>query len=323
MPENEQNNVIPLQVRVQGLEQARAVDVMGLIVTWEPNNSECRRESITAAFTLVGMADLAPEERSSKQALRAALSGRFSKKNRRVAPAEDGYDVSIEHPIPGQRRVRPEHVLSAWIEYGPNGEETVMTDVESFELDGTVYSRGDLEDWVEDARKRVDTDSISSALVKAGARLKGISMRSGGGAYWLPRGSIGRWMELKEALDAAGRPVIIGSWENKAGPISIESTINSVAAHVDRHCDDLLAKLAECTTVRGIDTKTAEAVELIEQIAEYEKVLGLGLEELKAKAIAVKTATTQAAMIVTAEKEARARARAASARYQEAEAEAF
>jgi hypothetical protein len=317
MPEND-NNVVPLHVRVQGVEQARAFDVMGMIVTWDRNNSEARRESIAAVFASVDLADLAPEERETKQALRAALASRFSKKNRRVAPAQDGYEVLIENPIPGQRRVQQQHVVSVWIETNANGDEMVVTDEPSFTVDGDTYTTQDIVEWVEEARRKVDYESISAALVKAGARLRGVALRYGGGSYWLPRGSIGRWLQLKEGLDAAGRPMNMGVWETKASAVSIESTITSVTSHVDKRCDMMLEAIGSGTLgVRALDTKTDEAVELVAQIAEYEAVLGQGLEALKQKVLSVQQASVQAAMLAHAEREERTRARRLGASYDE------
>jgi hypothetical protein len=317
MPEND-NNVVPLHVRVQGVEQARAFDVMGMIVTWDRNNSEARRESIAAAFASVDLADLAPEERETKQALRAALASRFSKKNRRVAPAQDGYEVLIENPIPGQRRVQQQHVVSVWIETNANGDEMVVTDEPSFTVDGDTYTTQDIVEWVEEARRKVDYESISAALVKAGARLRGVALRGGGGSYWIPRGSSGRWLQLKEGLEAAGRPMMMGVWETKASAVSIESTINSVASHVDKRCDMMLEAIGSGTLgVRALDTKTDEAVELVAQIAEYEAVLGQGLEALKQKVLSVQQASVQAAMLAHAEREERTRARRLGASYDE------
>lgn len=316
MPENEQNeNVAPLAVRVQNVEQAKAFDNMGVIVTWT-KNGEANLESIEAAFAKVGMQDIAPKRRETKQALRAALASRFSKKNRRVAPAGDGYEVLIEHPIEGARRVKQEHVISCWIEADENGHESIVTDAPSFEVENMIHSVNDICAWVEEAKRRVDSDAISSALVEAGRKLNGIAIRDGGGAYWLPRGSIGRWMSLVEGLNAAGRPMVMGSWTTSATSVSIQSTIDSVGAHVDRKCDELLASITSGSLgLRALDTKTNEAMELVAQLTEYEKVLGQGLENLKAKVLDVKTASVQAAMVAHAAKEERLRSAAMSRYY--------
>lgn len=291
-----------LTVPVQNVENVRGhLDTMGIIVTWSPNG-EASLDDIKAAFATIGLSHLAPKSRDFKKALMAALTHKFSKKNRRVAPAGKGYEVLIENPVADAVRVETEHLLSAWI--GVEGEDQyVATDVESFELDGYAYTADNLAQWVMEAKQRVDGTAIGEALSAIGASLGGIPIRDAGGGYWIPSGSIGRWTSLVEALNAAGRPVRMCVWDTASTPRSIESTISSIAALVDKKCETIMGAVETGGLgVRALDTKTDEAIALVEQLSIYERTLGQGMDALKQKVLSVQSATVRAGMAAQAAK---------------------
>jgi hypothetical protein len=291
-----------LKVPVQNVENTRGhLDTMGIIVTWSPNG-EAGLTDIVDAFASIGLATLAPKPRDFKKALMAALTHKFSKKNRRVAPAGKGYEVLIETPMADEVRVQTTHLLSAWI--STDGEnQFVETDTDGFDLDGAHHTAEDLAQWVMEAKQRVDGTAIGEALSAIGASLGGIPIRDAGGGYWIPSGSIGRWNALVEALNDAGRPVRMCVWDTANTPRSIESTISSIESLVQKKCDSIMDEVNRGKLgVRALDTKTDEAIELVNQLAEYEKTLGQGLETLRAKVTEVQTATVRAGMAAQAAK---------------------
>lgn len=291
-----------LVVPVQNVEQARGhLDTMGIIVTWSPNG-EARLEDIKAAFASIGLGELAPKARDFRKALMAALTNKFSRKNRRVAPAGKGYEVLIEHPVADAVRVETEHLLSAWIE--TEGEDQfVVTDIETFELDGGNYTAQNLAEWVGEAKRRVDGTAIGESLSAIGTALGGIPIRDAGGGYWLPQKSIGRWAALVEALDAAGRPVRMCVWDTAATPRSIESTLGAVESLVERKCESIMNEIGKGTLgVRALDTKTSEVEGLVAQLDGLKSVLGQGIEALAEKALKVQGAVVKAGMAAQAAK---------------------
>lgn len=306
-----------LKVQTQNVERANGhLDTMGIIVTWSPDG-EANLESIKKAFDAIGMGHMAPTPRTLGQALRAALVRQFSKKNRRVAPAGKGYEVLFEKPVENEVRIESEHVMSAWTTV-EGGEEFVVCDVPEFTVDGETHTMQDVAEWVEAARRRTDGAAIGEALVSVGAALNGVAIRESGGGYWIPSSSIGRWMQLVEGLNAAGRPMRMRVWDTASSARSIESTIDSVSSLVDKKCDDIMAAIEKGNLgVRAIDSRTDEAVSLVAQLAEYEKVLGHGLEALKQKVLEVQTATVQAAMLAQAQKEQKMRDRRMATHYEE------
>lgn len=320
--EIENNNVVPLTVRVQNVEAASGhLDTMGIITSWSPNG-EANLEPIMDVCRAIGFEHLAPRPRTLKDALRAALTGKFSKKNRRVAPAGKGYEVLIENPVADEVRVTQEHVVSCWIEI--EGEDQfVVTDVPEFTVDGETFTADDLASWVDAAKKRVDGTALGECLSAIGAALNGVAIRDAGGGYWLPSGSIGRWTALVEGLNAAGRPMRMRVWDTASSPRSIESTIDSIRSLVDRKCDEILGAVESGDLgVRALTTKTEEAINLVAQLGEYESALGTGLENLRVKVLGIQTATVQATMLAQAQKEEKLRARASGALIDEPEATA-
>lgn len=291
-----------LSVAIQNVEGVRGhLDTMGIIVTWSPNG-EARLDHLRDACASIGFEALAPKPRDFKKALMAALTHKFSRKNRRVAPAGKGYEVLIEHPVEGAVRVETEHLLSAWIEV--EGEEQfVVTDTSSFVLDGVAHTADDLAEWVAEAKRRVDGTAIGESLSAIGAALGGIPIRDAGGGYWLPSGSIGRWTALCEALNEAGRPVRMCVWDAAGTPRSIESTLSAVESMVERKCEQIMGEVARGTMgVRALDTKTAEVEALVAQLDGLRGALGRGVEALSAKATAVQTAVVRAGMAAQAAK---------------------
>lgn len=291
-----------LVVPMQNVEGVRGhLDTMGIIVTWSPNG-EARLDDIKAAFASIGLGELAPKPRDFRKALMAALTNKFSRKNRRVAPAGKGYEVLIEHPVENAVRVETEHLLSAWIE--TEGEDQfVVTDIEAFELDGAHHSAQDLAEWVGEAKRKVDGTAIGEALGSIGASLGGIPIRDAGGGYWIPSGSIGRWTALVAALNNAGRPVRMCVWDTAGTPRSIESTLSAVESLVERKCEQIMNEVGKGTLgVRALDTKTTEVEGLVEQLDGLKAVLGAGVDALAQKALKVQGAVVKAGMAAQAAK---------------------
>lgn len=301
MPEIDTNNVTPLRAPVQNVERAREhLDSMGVTTTWDLHG-DAGLTAMQEVFEEAGFPDLAPRQRTTKEALRVALVEKFSKKNRRVAPSEDGYDVTIEHPIPGTRRNSDEHVLSAWIEKDEDGDDVVVCDVEQFVVDGYIYKPADLASWVSNEKARVDSGDIGESIRGVASRLRGLAMREKGGAYWLPSGAIGRWSEFSELMEKATQAVTINIWDTANTARSIKSTVNTISAHVTRRCDEIMTELEKGTLgVRALNTQSDLAVDLVAQLSEYEEALGTGLAELRQKVQEVQIATVQAAMMAQA-----------------------
>lgn len=305
----------------QSNESSGALDSSGIITTWSPNG-EAHIESIRKVFEAAGLGHIAPRGRTLKEAARAALVEKFSKKNRRVAPAGKGYELLLEIPKESEVRLDTHHVISLWIEVR-GGEEVVVSDVQSFEVDGITHSLSDVSAWIEAARHRVDGGAIGESLAGAAAALRGIAIRDSGGAYWLPPTSTGRWTQLVDGLNSAGRPMRMRIWDAANSPRSIESTIDSIQSLVDKRCDEILTAVEGGELgVRALDTKGAEVVELAKQLEEYEKVLNVGLDSLRQRVLAVQSVAVQAHMSAIAESENKLRDRRMAKAQQEADANA-
>lgn len=295
-----------------------ALDSTGVIVTWCPN-AEAKLESIKAAFDTIGMGHRAPRPRTLKEAVRSALTEKFSKKNRRIAPAGRGYELLVETPHESEVRIDTAHVVSMWVEAHDN-EEVVVTDTPTFKVDDVTYTLDDVAAWVEAAKQRVDSGAVGEALAAVAGELKGITIRDSGGAYWLPPGSEGRWSSLVAALDKAGQPMRMRVWDAAASPRTIQSTIDAIDSMVAKKCEEVVKAISEGDLgVRAIETKSAEVATLAEQLVEYEEALNVGLDALRQKVAQAQVVAVQAGMVAMSEAEQKLRDRRMAKAQQEAD----
>lgn len=282
---------------------------MGAVVAWSPNG-DADLQKMADGFAKIGMGQFAPTPRTLKEALRAALVGEYSKKNQRVAPCGKGYEVTKEVQIEGQIRNEHIHILSASVERDQtSGNEAVVIDDPS--MAEAVLG------WVEAARKKVDSTAVGEGLTRVVEALRGVKIRDAGGAYWLPPASVGRWVALKEALEQAGRPVRMREFEQAATARTVAAVIDSVSSHVDSSIDKMLTAIESGELgERALAAKEQEAMDLADQLTEYEAVLGTKLDEIRARVQETRIRAMQASSIVLAAKDAKNREKALSQQYQ-------
>jgi hypothetical protein len=296
-----------LKVGMVGVQGAHKIEGLGMVVAWSPNG-DADLQKMADAFAGIGFGEYAPSPRELKEALRAALVGEFSKKNRRVAPCDPGYEVTQEIKIDGEVRNRHEHILSAWIERDQSGAEIVCVD------DPGMVDH--VHQWVEEARKKVDSTAIGAALTKTVDALKGIKIRDAGGAYWLPPASVARWLQLAEALNNAGRPVRLREFEQAATARTVASVLDAVEAHVSSTLDAMLTEIEKGTLgERALSKKQQETMDLADQLTEYETVLGEKLDAVRSRIAEVNLRAVQAESVALSRKDERARARELASMY--------
>jgi hypothetical protein len=297
-----------LKVGVLNAEGVRKIEGLGLVVAWSPNG-EADLQKMDDAFASIGFGEFAPKQRELKEALRAALVAEYSKKNQRVAPCGPGYEVTKEIQIEGEIRNRHEHVLSAWVERDKHsGAETIL--VQEPEMVNDVMQ------WVAEAQKKVDSTAIGAALTSTVDALKGVKIRDAGGAYWLPPASVARWLQLVDALNGAGRPVRLREFEQAATPRTIASVLDSVEAHVVSVLDVMMTEIEKGTLgERALGKKQQEAMDLADQLTEYEGVLGEKLDAVRQRIAEVNLRAMQAESVVLAAKDAKLREKEMAAAY--------
>ncbi len=298
-----------LKVGMMNVQGSQKIDGLGMVVAWSPNG-DADLQKMADAFAAIGFGEFAPNPRDLKEALRAALVAEFSKKNRRVAPCDPGYEVTQEIKIEGEIRNRHEHILSAWIERDKaSGAEIVCVD------DPALVN--DVLGWVQEAQRKVDSTAIGAALTKTVEALKGIKIRDAGGAYWLPPASVARWLQLADALNNAGRPVRLREFEQAATPRTVASVLDAVESHVASTLDSMLTEIEKGTLgERALAKKQQETMDLADQLTEYESVLGSKLDVVRTRIAEVNLRAMQAESVVLAAKDARAREKDLASMYQ-------
>lgn len=286
----ETNNVLTVPVfgAVQGAESLKA---LGLVVTFGAGGCEAQQQSVENEFAAVGFGSDAPKPRTLRDSLHSGLVETFSKKNRPVRPTPRGYEVVAETPTEDGKNLTREYVLAAWVERDRNsGGEVVRVDVpEHFDA---VKAATDA------AARRVDGTAIGKALAAVAVkRLRGASIRDGGGAYWIPPESVEAWEKLSAGLSKTGavrfrKLTIVGDKD------TVDSLVDSATDKVESILAKLTADLDAGTakTSRGLTTQAEAAAALVEEILSWEETLGRALDVIRAKAEEVQVRAAQAAL---------------------------
>lgn len=279
-----------LTVQVVENEGAAAIPALGILVTWKAGG-EAQQQETENIFASVGFGGDAPKPRTVRDALHAGLVYEFSKKNRPVRPTPRGYEVVQETATETGINLTREHVVAAWVERDrAAGSEMVRVDVpEKFDV---------VKAATEAAQKRVDGTAIGKALATvAGARLGGFSIREGGGVYWLPPSAVPAWEKLAGGLAKTGA-VRFRKFTVTGDADTVDSLVDSVEARVEAVLADIAADIdgGKVKTARGFTARSEEAAALVEQIGQWESVLGRALDTFRNKVEEVQVRAAQAAL---------------------------
>lgn len=289
-----------LTVAVVQNEGAASIAAMGLIVTWKAGG-EAQQQGVEDIFAGVGFGNDAPKPRTIRDSLHSGLVDLFSKKNRPVRPTKRGYEVVQEHATEDGTANTREPVVAAWVERDKaSGGEVVRVDV--VEQYDAVKAATDA------AQKRVDGTSIGKALsTVAGARLGGFSIREGGGAYWIPPASVETWEKLSAGLAKTGA-VRFRKFTVTGDADTVDSLVDSVEDKIEAVLNGIISDLddGKVKTARGLTARSEEAAALVEQLGQWEAVLGRALDTFRTKVEEVQVRAAQAALAALSSGEAEA-----------------
>jgi hypothetical protein len=284
---NENNT---LTVPVVANEDACAIPALGILVTWKAGG-EAQQQECENVFASVGFGNDAPKPRTIRDSLHAGLVSEFSRKNRPVRPTPRGYEVVQETPTEDGKNLTREHVVAAWIERDrAAGSEVVRVD-NAAHFDAVKAA-------TDAAQKRVDGTSIGKALsTVAGSRLGGFSIRDGGGVYWVPPAAAETWAKLAQGLTKTG-VVRFRQFTVTGDAETVDSLVDSVEAKIEAVLSEIVADLdgGKVKTARGLTARSEEAAALVEQLGQWETVLGRALDSFRTKVEEVQVRAAQAAL---------------------------
>jgi hypothetical protein len=267
-------------------------DTTGTIALWE-TSSDFVLTQVQSAFASVALGKLAPRPRTELAALKSGLHMMHGRsQGQRVAPLGDGYAVLHER-VGADRQIETTQVLTAWFEGDPSngGRRLCVTPAEQWH---------EVKAAMDTAKGNIDGEAVSAALVNACAALCGFPLRRSGGVYWLPEGAHGDWERLGAGIEAA-------SPTKSARCHSLRTTgdartIRAVVEAFTREADALTAEVGAELDAGGVSEKVANnrAAAMAERVANaelLEKVLGVGLEEVKGRMGAMQERSGNAALL--------------------------
>jgi hypothetical protein len=249
-----------------------SIRIGGAVVFWTISEWTARitlRDGLDAA----GFGKYAPEQRPPAGALKDALEQVFGGPATLIRPLKtrDGFTVVTE-------------------ERGENGNAyhnslVARMDARTFQITFTpLDSRASaIVDAFNEHLGLLRAAQVSAALVSILDATGATRLRPGGALYWLPAYRLNEWRDVVRAVEASGvgRPHCVYTLRHpmdadavRAVRDAIVAEVSTEAARIDREI--IAGGLGE----RALESRRAQAEELRRKIAEYEELLGGGLEAL-------------------------------------------
>jgi hypothetical protein len=169
--------------------------------------------------------------------------------------------------------------------------------------DGLVIDGPQAEAWREqiradysNARGMVQTTPISTMLsVRVSAMLDAVSLRNGGGVYFVPRHALATLDRVKAALGAVGCKVYALPAMSSAD--AVESVLDALQAESDVLISNMEDGLIESDLgPRACQGKAKECDAHLEKLEKYESLLGCKLESIRDRIASLSSDYTAAAL---------------------------
>lgn len=271
--------------------QLSAADLAaGAVIFWSSGPSD--REYMRARLDALGLGEYTPKQRTDNSALRAALKEHASeRKNLRkgrdklVQPHKEqnknGFDV-VDVEL-GEDKNDYVVDFTAKVENGQVSVGRGYADTYSLQL---AFNR---------LKNEISSQSVSETLVKIMAHLGGVRLREAGGVYWIPQHALELWDQVSAIVEEAGKNrierlrTIIDDKTVRAVQTAIVEEITAATAQIN---EDLASGIGE----DAIDRRKLAAERLYNRVEEYEAILGVAMDALKAAVKATQQALTLAAL---------------------------
>lgn len=151
---------------------------------------------------------------------------------------------------------------------------------------------------------RIEAPQLAGAMVKIVSDLGGTRLRPTGGIYWLPGRRTVEWERVTEAIEAAaddGKSVcysISHDLDEKAIFAVQDAIIQEVTSEAKRLYEEIHSgDIGE----RAIQSRKREAGTLRKKVAEYEALLGVGLDNLRTALDRVDQTNAVASLLLAAD----------------------
>jgi hypothetical protein len=274
----------------------RALNVEGGIVTWRCGASSL--EGLRVNLASCGHLDLAPEPRTPKSALKAALAG-MAGKDSLVRPLEKECGFTI---VREQRGAHVNHYDSkVGVSYN---EEADLLTVEPH--DRQLWQQVDTA--FQAARKIISPVATGGVLVKAIEKLNGIGLREQGGVYWIPEAKVATLEAIAEAVESSaeekGKSAVY-LLRTLADASAMRAVRDGIETEVRQEIERLTADIDSGTLGRrALVEREKRAQGLGGRLAEYETILGEALVAVRGQLDACQLRASEAALLAASENKA-------------------
>jgi hypothetical protein len=273
--------------------EGKLVQQGGAVTFWSCAD-RTNREHLVRGFTDLGLAKLAPDARHAPSALRAALSESISGPTRLIRPLRDKHGFLVLDEARGTDSNDYSQVGVARV-VGEEGAETLdFSPLFPYDLRSAV--RGEYAVQI----GLLPGATVGTVLVAAMDKLGGTRLRPNGGIYWLSRRRLAEWRAIAEvvegaASDRSNRLYII---EHDLDADSVRAVHDGVIEAVTSELDSINRELLSGELgVKAVGTRSARVRELLSRTRDYEAVLGIGLEGLRAAVENAQEAAGRAAIL--------------------------
>lgn len=251
------------------------------------------RQRLLTAWRPMGLESDVPEQRPAVACLRDALQEVFAGAKVLIRPlaAKTGFSVVNEN------RGEDGNTYSTVLTAKTYGESSAPI------FSGNLAKIDEVNASYQQHFGRITSGQMAGVLVRVLQRLGATRLRPTGGVYWLPGSRLGEWEAamagVEYAADGGKATGYVIRHNLDAGSVraihdALILEVNTEAARLTEEIQS--GDLGE----RAIKSRKQEAAQLREKVAEYEKLLGVGLEQLQATLDRVEQTNAVAALLLAA-----------------------
>jgi hypothetical protein len=246
-----------------------AVTEAGAIVLWRKEGA-VNLAALTSRWLDQGLdPKLLPELPTPVQALRLAVQEQGSKR-RLVRPIKGGFAIVNEQEVGGQLDYQVECSVKI-----TNGRPDFSTLGQTSQEVTGAFDR---------VLTEVSIDSMSAWLVDlATSKLHAVSLREGGGVYFVPFAQVATWRKMVAAIEGASAYKL---YEIPAlsSDSAVEAILDAVINEAKAEADAMAAELADPESTlgkRAMNTRITRCNAALAKLAAYDTLLGGKLDAIK------------------------------------------
>lgn len=233
----------------------------------------------------LGLEDYLPEPRTPLACLRGVLGEMF--------PAPDKEVRHVVRPVKNEHKgfavvcERPKEHASPGDDWGKVVISAKLDDDGDVLLEPYSYeTRQDLQERIHDAAEWLPAASVSKMLVSLIERLRGVSLRTNGGVYWISKEAIGQWRAIGRVVEqAAADPHDAPSCIYSMTVIADEEMVRAVGDSLTDEIEQALATMEEELKAGNLQeeacmTRIRRTAALADKVRLYEQAFDRPLTKL-------------------------------------------